>query len=195
MGPLWRRHVDYRAGGSVQTPHGILYTSAMTLSGQALMVAEQDLAEIGYLGEDYGIYGEEDADFCVRAHYAGLMYAFAAESFLRNLQSESKEGMTEAEKLRISAQNTGEADRYGIYRVNEYLFSMYVRKTRVPLKYEIDSVQGRRVRLKVRKDYLEFRKRLMQVARRINSYLASDMKLKLAVPGEVERFREMLGEG
>jgi len=195
IGPLWSKQINNRSKESIQSTYGTLYIAKNTLPGCATIIPDYVVQELGYWNEDYGIYGEEDADYCIRAHYGGFsMYAFSADDVINDLQKNINDGLSLSIKSKLRSQNIGNERKYGIYKINEYLYSMYIRKLNVPLKYEITSFDGIFAKLDISTDYVAFRKKLSSVQDKINRYLLSDMKLKLAQPDVVDKFTKLLGE-
>jgi len=195
LGPLWPDQIGVRSGACRATPDGELFDAILTLPGCAVLVPDAAVREIGYWSEDYGVYGEEDADYSIRAHYAGYaLYGYRASRFLEDLQPASAGGMPQAVKDKVRERNVGSHEEYGLYTANEYLFASGARDLRVPLKYEIEEMEGHAVRIGLSRRYVAFRKKLQRVRGEINARIRAGARLALAHPETIAAFREMLRE-
>jgi hypothetical protein len=161
MGPVWG--AGNNEMGRVRTAFGSLWILAGSFVGSAFLVSKKISGRLGYFSEDYGLYGEEDADYCLRCHHAGIRkYSFAAEPLLRDLGAKPRAGAYTAAKTQSHAHNVGTRPGQGILALNVFLYEAGLRDLNVPLKYAVDGVEGRRVIVKENPDYAPYREKLMQ---------------------------------
>ena len=164
IGPLWRRELPGRAGEAVDNPDGRLWESSKSLPGLALIIPQTMLDTLGYLSEDYGLYGAEDADYCVRVKAAGYTsYAYEADDILVHLgdtiEVYKEHGINKMHLVNMYAGKN--ADTMGLYLANEYLYLLGIRPLKTPLKYRVAAVNGQQVSIAINRDYLPFRSRLL----------------------------------
>lgn len=163
LGPFWKENMPGRAGARLDSPNGPLWEARKSLPGAALMVPAPVLEQIGFLNEDYGLYGAEDADYCERALAGGCaLYAFEAEGLLLHLGVGStvyqEHGIN---KMHLVKKYAGTAESMGLYKANAFLFATGLRSVKVPLKYRVETVEGKRVKVGINREYLSFRSRLL----------------------------------
>ena len=193
IGPLWPSQIPERVSKTITTSQGSLHIACRTIPGCATIVTKETVAEIGYWSEDYGLYGEEDSDYCIRAHYSGhIMYGYDANEYITDLQQKEYTGLSQAQKKRLRDKNVGNEGRYGMYKLNEYLFSMYLRNPKVLLKHEILGVEGTTVHLRLSRKYVEYRNKLSMVLKEVNKHISADEKMRLMDPKVTEKFKSIL---
>jgi hypothetical protein len=145
MGPVWGHDSPL---GRVDTPYGSLWTLPVSFAGTAFLVSRKVHGQIGFFSEDYGLYGEEDADYCLRCHRIGVRkYCFAAEPLIERIDNGDKETGYSGFKKAMHAANVGTGRGEGIFALNAFLYEHGLRDVDVPLKYRVKSVQGRHVTL------------------------------------------------
>ena len=151
MGPVWHCRKER---GSTQTPYGTLWKLPVSFGGTAFFVGKKISDQLGFFSEDYGLYGEEDADYCLRCHHAGIRkYSFEAENVLELTDQHDSASSYEAIKQQAHEGNVGTGSGRGIFALNVFLYEHSLRSVRVPLRYAIRAVQGRHVELVERSDY------------------------------------------
>lgn len=195
LGPFWGDQRPVRAGRAVETPAGTVWEAEKTLPGAGLIIPQEVLDTLGYLSEDYGIYGEEDADYSIRGFCSGFhQYGYDADPVLRdNGLSPSPYLERNIDKDELRRKNVGKKE-LGLYRANELLFKMCARRYNVPLKYRVDSVEGRNVRITTDPAYFPFRKRLLEAVSEMNRVSEGGEKLDLLVDQSVViRLKTILG--
>lgn len=147
FGPVWQCDV---AMGKVVTDFGTYWVTPVSFSGAALLVGAKTIESIGYFSEDYGLYGEEDADYCLRAHHAGIRkYTFECSPLIRHRGIDDAEYLARhLDKRAVHEGNVGTAERGGLFALNIYLYKTGLRALKVPLKYAVATVRGHAVELR-----------------------------------------------
>jgi GT2 family glycosyltransferase len=130
---------------TVTLPGGARVLRALSnLSGAALLVSADVCGKLGYFCEDYGLYGEEDADYSHRAKEAGyLLTAFDAAGVVRHLGevSRAQPGYA-ALKTRQREKNTRNARGISPFALNCYLYNHRLVPLRVPRRYRPVKAEG-----------------------------------------------------
>ena len=196
IGPLWKKNLPGRAAEAINTPDGVLWKAKRSLFGCALMIPQSILDTLGYLNEDYGLYGAEDADYCVRVLVAGYpAYAFAADGVLVHLGESiavyQEHGIN---KMHLVRQYAGTEESVGLYSANEYMFRAGIRSLRTPLKFRVESVEGDQVKIALNREYLAFRTRLLACLRFIDHVRRHNGPEPLGQDAVVAKVRSLLGE-
>ena len=114
------------------------------LSGAALIIAKDVFDTLGYFNEDYGLYGEEDADYSHRAKAAGyLLTAFDADRVVEHLGewSPSQEDYATF-KTNQREKNTRTTRGISLFGLNCYLYNHRLVPCFVPRKYLPVKAQG-----------------------------------------------------
>lgn len=147
FGPVW--HCEEENCKTV-SDYGIYWTIPVSLSGAAFLASAKIIKQIGYFSEDYGVYGEEDADYCLRCHYAGIRkYTFESEHMIIHRGNDDKEYISRnINKRNMHRKNVGDGNKKGLFALNIYLYQHALRPLDVPLKYEISAVREHDVELK-----------------------------------------------
>jgi GT2 family glycosyltransferase len=143
FGPVWNCSCSE---GRNETPHGVFWTLPVSFSGAAFLVSKKVIETIGYFNEDYGVYGEEDADYCLRCHHAGIRkYAFECRDLIFHDSSGDGEYQeNNVDKRSLHKRNVG-AEGKGIFALNLFLYENGLRPLNVALKYGIVKVAGHEV--------------------------------------------------
>lgn len=159
FGPVWN-HEDNM--GKQETATGTYWNLPVSLSGQAFLVSAKVRDTIGYFCEDYGLYGEEDADYCLRGHHAQIRkYSYKADGMLLNMGTENEPYIAHGlSKKEAHEKNVGENGRGGIFALNLFLYKHGLRSLNVPLKYEMTACTDCHVTLKERAEYAALREKL-----------------------------------
>ncbi|MDR2893403.1 MAG: hypothetical protein LBV80_10040 [Deltaproteobacteria bacterium] len=184
MGPVWGYDSPL---GRVSGPHGTMWTLPVSFVGSAFLVSKKIREQIGLFCEDYGVYGEEDADYCMRCHHAGIRkYSFAPEPLMRMIgNDEAEAGYTKAKRA-LHAHNVGMGVGEGIFALNLFLYEHGLRSLNVPLKYSVADIRGFHVSLRENPEYAPYYDKLMQCAAIFNS------SGRTPSPGDLERIRTIL---
>ena len=154
-GPVWNCASPHNR---LDTPHGTLWSMPVSMSGEGLIVSRKIHEHIGYFSEDYGLYGEEDADYCLRCHHAGIRkFSYDASALLERLDAGGHK-YAEYGKAKVAAhnKNIGSTQGGGIFPLNLFLYAQGVRALHVPLKYELKSMRGPYVEMREREAYGAF---------------------------------------
>lgn len=111
---------------TVTLPNGSRLLRALSnLSGAALIISKDVFDKVGYFCEDYGLYGEEDADYSHRCKMAGyLLSAFEAEGTVTHLgewKSGQKDYVTFKQFQRDK--NTTSDKGMGFFQLHCYLYN------------------------------------------------------------------------
>lgn len=107
-----------------------------SLSGAALVVSRDLHRRLGYFCEDYGLYGEEDADYSHRARVAGeLLLAFDAAEVVTHLGGWAEDAAYANFKRLQRHQNTLTRQGVNQFQLNCYLYSHGLLPEFVPRKY------------------------------------------------------------
>lgn len=152
FGPGWRLA---RTQGRMESEHGTFWKLPISLSGQAFFVGARVRDRIGRFSEDYGLYGEEDADYCLRCHHAGIRkHTFEAAPLLENMGTDnSVYAEKDISKKELHDRNVGTEGSAGIFALNLFLYQNGLRPLNVPLKYEIDRRDGVFLTMREREEY------------------------------------------
>jgi glycosyltransferase involved in cell wall biosynthesis len=184
MGPVWNYDSPL---GRRDTPRGSMWTLPVSFHGTAFLVGKKVHGRIGFFSEDYGLYGEEDADYCLRCHHIGVRkYSFAAEPLMKIISGDEGEPAYSAGKAAAHAANIGTGEGEGIFALNVFLYEQRLRDVNVPLKYRVTSVRGRHVSLEEEPGYAPYRDKLMHCARIYNESGRSP------TPGDIAAMRRIL---
>ena len=152
-GPVWNCAAPYNR---FDTPHGTMWSAPVSLSGAAFIVGRKIHEHIGYFSEDYGLYGEEDADYCLRCHHAGIRkFSYEASALLEHVDG-AKDAEYNAWKVAAHNKNVGGKKDEGIFALNLFLYEHKLRALDVPLKYEVKSMRGFYVEMRERDAYSRF---------------------------------------
>jgi hypothetical protein len=144
-GPVWncaspRNRID--------TPYGTMWSMPVSMSGAGFIVGRKIHERIGCFSEDYGLYGEEDADYCLRCHHAGFRkFSYEASGLLEH-GDEAKDVEYGRWKVAAHNRNVGSKQGEGIFPLNLFLYEQGLRALNVPLKYEVKSMRGPYVELR-----------------------------------------------
>lgn len=160
IGPVWGWDETL---GRVKTPYGVMWTLPISFVGSAFLVSRKVSDALGFFSEDYGLYGEEDADYCLRCHHAGIRkYSFTAEPLMEIISSEEREVAYAMEKKANHARSVGRGVREGILALNFFLYEHKLRDLKVPLKYRVRAVKGRHVEIEGNPEYMPYWEKLMR---------------------------------
>ena len=140
-GPVWNCAVPRNR---IDTPHGTLWSMPVSMSGEGFIVGRKIHERIGFFSEDYGLYGEEDADYCLRCHHAGIRkFSYEASGLLERLDADGRKYVAYVkEKTAAHNRNVGNKPGEGIFPLNLFLYEQGLRALDVPLKYEVKSMSG-----------------------------------------------------
>lgn len=184
MGPAWGCDMPI---GRVETAYGVKWTIPISFMGSAFLVSKKVSDAIGFFSEDYGLYGDEDADYCLRCHHAGIRkYSFAPEPFIRIIGNDEKEADYAAFKQDAHEMNVGARPGQGILALNFFLYETGLRALNVPRKYAVSSVRGRHVTLAENPAYAPYHEKLMRC---LNIFNARERE---PGPADVEAMRRIL---
>jgi len=140
-GPIWNCAVPRNR---IDTPHGTMWSMPVSMSGAGFIVSRKIHERIGCFSEDYGVYGEEDADYCLRCHHAGIRkFSYEASGLLANLDvGERKNAAYCRVKAAAHNRNIGNKPGEGIFSLNLFLYEQGLRALNVPPRYEVKSMSG-----------------------------------------------------
>jgi GT2 family glycosyltransferase len=140
-GPVWNCATKHNR---IDTPHGTMWSMPVSMSGEGFLVSRKIHERIGWFSEDYGLYGEEDADYCLRCHHAGIRkFSYEASGLLERMDADGQK-YVEYGKAKVAAhnKNVGGKQGGGIFPLNLFLYEQGLRALNVPLKYEVKSMRG-----------------------------------------------------
>lgn len=161
FGPVWN-------GTASQCKHetafGTYWELPLSMSGQAFIISKKIFDAIGYFSEDYGIYGEEDADYCLRCHQVGIRkYSYEARDMLLDDGFDPTDYLEQdIAKRSIHEHNVGTAEKKGLFALNLFLYEHGLRSLNVPRKYTVAGMSGYDVRIQEQPDYAPWYARLME---------------------------------
>jgi hypothetical protein len=149
-GPVWNCASPHNR---LDTPHGTLWSMPVSMSGAGFIVGRKIHESIGFFSEDYGLYGEEDADYCLRCHHAGIRkFSYEAAGMLEHADKALCAEYGKAKK-EAHNKNVGNKRGEGIFALNLFLYEQGLRALNVPLKYEVKSTRGPYVEMRERDAY------------------------------------------
>lgn len=139
-------------GDTVQDPD-------MTLNGACLMIPRATWHRLGFWCEDYDApYGEEDAEYCQRAHLLGIkMYYLAETDWMAHRTHDYDAGRDEAQrywqwKQRQRAKNIGPC---GLSTINVLMYNLKQRPVFMRRKFRtIVAEDGMSARMELCREYL-----------------------------------------
>jgi glycosyltransferase involved in cell wall biosynthesis len=140
-GPVWNCAKPHNR---LDTPHGTMWSMPVSMSGEGFIVGRKIHERIGYFSEDYGLYGEEDADYCLRCHHAGIRkFSYEASGLLERIDADGRKYVEYGSwKVAAHNRNVGGKQGEGIFPLNLFLYEQGLRALNVPLKYEVKSMRG-----------------------------------------------------
>jgi len=138
-------------GDTVQDPDA-------TLKGACMLIPRATWHKLGFWCEDYAPYGEEDADYCQRAHVLGIgMYYLAETDWMAHRTNNDAAGADEAKrywewKQRQRAKNTS---AFGLSTINVLMYNLNLRPLFMRRKFRtVVADDGISARLELCRDYL-----------------------------------------
>lgn len=151
FGPAWQVAENNLR---VETPRGHYWQGPVSLSGAALLVSAKVQRVMGRFSEDYGLYGEEDADYCLRCHHAGIKkFSFAADSMLHHNDASADYDTRGISKRAAHNSNVGYGLGEGLFALNLFLYQHSLRPLRAPALYQVEKVHGYHVWLRKNEEY------------------------------------------
>ena len=148
--------------GRHETTSGIFWDIPYSFSGQALLVSSKIHKQIGFFNEDYGLYGEEDADYCLRCHHAGIKtYCYEANSMLKENGTEDFMYIEKGVDKKKLHESNVQLEQSGIFAFNLFLYKNNLRPLNVLRKYTITSVKDIHVTLGENPDYKQFHEKIL----------------------------------
>ena len=167
--------------GKTVTEHGIFWNIPYSFSGAAFLVSRKVNDLIGYFNEDYGLYGEEDADYCLRCHYAGIRkYSYDARNMLKhNGTDNSVYKDKNVDKAMAHNINVGYGKRTGIFALNIFLYKNKLRDLNILRKYKIKNISNHTIEIEENSEYTRFHDRLLECLKIYENHIdeASDEML------------------
>ncbi|MDR2162013.1 MAG: glycosyltransferase [Desulfovibrio sp.] len=190
----------YDEGEKIATGAGELSRCPTNLAGGAILIPREVSDVLGFWNEDYGLYGTEDGDYCLRMRTAGFpRYYYRSQGLLLHA------GVTEGDREKTYASrglDKGKLARaafpendyeWGLFPLNALLYSLRVRSVRVPLKYECLGLgEGYRVAVRISRRYLEFRKGLLLCRELIRAIFPDNAGPALLSTGAVAHMRAIM---
>jgi GT2 family glycosyltransferase len=158
--------------GTVTLGSGATVLHALSnLSGAALLVAKDVFNKLGYFSEDYGLYGEEDADYSHRAKEAGyLLTAFDTRGVVNHLGEWSVDQESYvAFKTSSRDRNTRSKRGINLFGLHCYLYNHRLLPLFVPRKYLPVKAQGYYWDVTLNKDYVLRRKFVLECKKIIDA--------------------------
>jgi hypothetical protein len=128
------------------------------MSGEGFIVSRKIRERIGCFSEDYGLYGEEDADCCLRCQHAGIRkFSYEASGLLERLDADGRKYVGYGkENVAAHNRNVGNKPGEGIFPLNLFLYGQGLRALDVPLRYEVKSMSGPYVEMRECAGYGKF---------------------------------------
>ena len=135
-----------------------------SFSGQAFLVSKKIHDIIGFFNEDYGLYGEEDADYCMRCHHAKIKkYTYEANSMLKNNGLDgSLYQEYSTDKVNAHNVNVGFGNKTGIFALNLFLYKNKLRPLNVIRKYMIERINDHNIKITENPAYEKWYDKLLQ---------------------------------
>ena len=128
-----------------------------TLNGACMMIPRATWHKLGFWCEDYAPYGEEDAEYCQRAHLLGMgMYYLADTDWMAHRTHDYTGGTEEAQRYRHwkqqhRARNTGAG---GLSTINVLMYNLKLRPVFMRRKFRtIVAEDGVSARMELCRDY------------------------------------------
>lgn len=162
-----------------------------SLSGAMLFVPRDVHDELGFFNEEYGLYGEEDADYSHRAKTAGYrLTVFDTVGMAEHLGGYPDGDEYVAFKRRIKMKNF-DKDRVPLFPLNCYLYSKGLRSLRVERKYLPERTEEGGWRFRVNRDYKTLSLFLRECSKIISAIPAKDRDLAVEDPEFIQRLRDL----
>jgi glycosyltransferase involved in cell wall biosynthesis len=154
-GPVWNCSVPHNR---METPHGTMWSLPVSLSGEGFIVGKTIHERLGFFSEDYGPYGEEDADYCLRCHHAGIRkFSYEASGLLERTDADGRKYPEYGSWKRAAHErNVGDKQGEGIFPLNLFLYEHGLRALNVPLRYEVKNMRGPYVEMRENDAYGRF---------------------------------------
>ncbi|MCR4667087.1 MAG: glycosyltransferase [Desulfovibrio sp.] len=157
LGPAIFHDWMTKTPGSIHTPYGDLGICKVNLPGGAILIPKTVSDIIGYWNEEYGIYGGEDGDYGLRMVAAGLpQYYYEMNDFFEHKGewgNEEYEGTNLNKKREHDRLFNEENGDIGLYRVNSYLYKLYIRDFKILPRFKITNVSDFHVTLEENDEY------------------------------------------
>ena len=184
FGPVWG--CDTQAG-RCDTEHGTYWQLPVSFSGAALITSKKVIDAIGYFCEDYGLYGEEDADYCLRGHQVNIRkYTFACSQMILHTGHDDAEYHTfDVDKKSIHNENIGNASRKGIFAMNVFMYTHKLKNVNVPLKYSIGMLDGYNITMHEDPEYKIHHEKLYECMNIFNNTELDDREKILSMSKKV----------
>ncbi|MCD7984605.1 MAG: glycosyltransferase [Desulfovibrio sp.] len=178
FGPVWHGSEERCR---VSSEWGVYWTLPLSLSGAALLVSAKVHESIGYFSEDYGVYGEEDADYCLRCHHAGIRkYTYECADMIRHRGTNDTEYQAHGINKRGAHEaNVGNAARQGLFALNLFLYKHGLRPLNVPMRYHVAAVNGHNVEIRENPAYAALYASLLHCQEVLNDASLDEEQKKL----------------
>ena len=164
LGHYYENNIADRAGITDINVNGCkIYQNVRVLPGFCLMIPKFVLEHIGYFCEDYGVYGEEDTDYCFRLDAAAIpMHAIDMKKFMYEQRYNNVYDVRKVHKNKLNIINRGCAHRPGLLMCNKIMYDFCLKKINVPLRYDIERVSEHDVHITENTEYKIYRRKFLK---------------------------------
>ena len=149
-----------------------VYQNVNVLPGFCFVIPKFVLDNIGFFCEDYGVYGEEDTDYCFRLKIAGIpMHAVNMNQFMYEQHYNNVYDAKKIHKKKLNIVNRGNAQRPGLLMCNRFLYDYCLKKINVPLRYNAERISEHEVIIAENAEYTIYRKKFLQCKAALTRHL------------------------
>ena len=140
-----------------------IYQNVRVLPGFCFVIPKFILDNIGFFCEDYGVYGEEDTDYCFRLNAAAIpMHAIDMNQFMYEQRYNNVYDARNVHKKKLNIINRGKANRPGLLMCNKFMYDFCIKKFNVPLRYKAKRISEHGVIVTENAEYKIYRKKILQ---------------------------------
>jgi len=149
-----------------------IYQNVNVLPGFCFIIPKFVLDHIGFFCEDYGVYGEEDTDYCFRLKAAGIpMHAVDMNQFMYEQRYNNVYDAKKVHKNKLNIINRGNAQRPGLLMCNRFLYDFCLKNINVPLRYNAKRISEHKVIIEENAEYAIYRRKFLQCKAALTRHL------------------------
>ena len=140
-----------------------IYQNVSVLPGFCFLIPKFILNNIGFFCEDYGVYGEEDTDYCFRLNAAAIpMHAVDMNQFMYEQRYNNVYDAKKIHKHKLNIINRGKENRPGLLMCNRFMYDFCIKKINVPLRYNAERISENDVLITENSEYKIYRKKFLR---------------------------------